>query len=99
MSSRCLEAPLKLHRSQGCWMARERAFKSYELLAVDPPPKELYTSFCRVCWPRSTPPQPAAPDDDDGSSSTSTEKEQEESDLADLDLLEMSPTVLATSPR
>ena len=42
----------KLHRSgeMGCWMARKRKFKrAAEFQEL--PPRESYTSRCRVCWP------------------------------------------------
>ena len=46
---------LKLHLATGCYMAKRRAFTSYEECFVDPPPVHLYTSYCRVCWPGAGP--------------------------------------------
>ena len=67
---------LKLHRADGCHPARNRAFRSYEMCAIDPPPAHLWTSYCRTCWPHSEPPKEdeAEPDDAD-TESTSTEED------------------------
>ena len=62
-----------LHKADGCWRALRRDFRDYELLDVDPPPKESYSRTCRDCWP-VTPTGPAseraAPSLDSQSAST-----------------------------
>ena len=40
----------RLHRSDGCWMGREKVFKSSVEYEARPGP-ESYTHVCRLCWP------------------------------------------------
>ena len=40
----------RLHRSDGCWIARYRALK-FPTLCTDQPNSEEYDFRCRLCWP------------------------------------------------
>ena len=41
----------RLHLVDGCWRARQMEFVEYELIDVDPPPRETYNVLCKQCWP------------------------------------------------
>ena len=68
----------RLHRMDGCWRARKMDFKQYDLVDVDPPPKETYTAVCKDCWLQA-PTEPGgattAASDDSESDSGSSESE------------------------
>ena len=62
----------RLHKSLGgCWMGREKNFKSSVDFFILPDPCE-YTHYCKVCWPKTGP--VAVDTDSDSSSSTSSSK-------------------------
>lgn len=62
-------AEARLHRMDGCWRARKMDFKRYELIDIDPPPKEAYNAVCKVCWPQApTEPSGTAKESDDSES-------------------------------
>ena len=42
----------RLHLVGGCWRAKQRCFKDYELVTEDPPDDKLYDRFCKSCWPK-----------------------------------------------
>ena len=68
-----------LHRANGCWRACALSFKEFEFVELEPVPSELYTQYCRGCWPASAPGLADGSGDDSGvssarsSSSSSTE--------------------------
>ena len=62
----------RLHRADGCWRATSLAFKEYELIDSDPVPAEVYTHFCRKCWPLSAPSPPEGSGEDAEVSSASS---------------------------
>ena len=39
-----------LHQVGGCWYAQARAWKDWEAVTQDPPPPDLYTAVCGLCW-------------------------------------------------
>ena len=65
-------AMLRLHLAAGCWKAQTRTFASYELCDLDPVPKNLYTHYCRGCWPAWAPGFVDGSGEDDGLSSASS---------------------------
>ena len=40
-----------LHLVDGCWRSKQMAFRSFDLLDVDPPPRDAYNKVCRIRWP------------------------------------------------
>jgi hypothetical protein len=58
----------RLHRTDGCWKAKALAFKEYDMVDEYPAPQELYSHYCRKCWPLATPP---VPEESDGCSVSS----------------------------
>ena len=72
-------AVLKLHRGDGCHQARSRCFASYEVCTLDPVPTNMYTSFCRNCWPKG---MPSTPEEDDDTSEDSSGSEDQDDDSA-----------------
>ena len=40
-----------LHAFGGCYRAKRRSFKSFELVYTPLPPQGMYDVVCRVCWP------------------------------------------------
>ena len=70
----------RLHKSVGgCWMGREKNFKSSVDFFTLPDPCE-YTHYCKVCWPKTGP--VAVDTDSDSSSSTSSSKSSKGSSVS-----------------
>jgi len=44
----------RLHKSDGCWIARYRALRHRSICSQEPDPKE-YDFRCRLCWPSGLP--------------------------------------------
>ena len=67
----------RLHKVDGCWLARRKSFQDFELIAVEPPPRELYNKYCANCWPLhgtevTVGAQPGENSDDEETSSASS---------------------------
>ena len=71
---RCTGLRRVLHRVEGCWRARRLAFQNFELLEVDPPPKEEFDAVCQDCWrhEQETTGEPGISEGSDSSSSSSS---------------------------
>ena len=50
-SHRARGTVLRLHRTDGCWQARTLSFADYEVCDLHLVPRQLYTHYCRSCWP------------------------------------------------
>ena len=53
MNSRATAACL--HSRKGCYRGRRLSFSSYDLVYEDAPREGTYTTYCRVCFPKSLP--------------------------------------------
>ena len=42
---------VRLRRARGCWRARKREFRDFELVDADALKADMYHDYCRKCWP------------------------------------------------
>ena len=45
----------RLHKAKGCWRTSTCTFKDYTFLYEDVVAEEMYTHFCKDCWPSGEP--------------------------------------------
>ena len=64
----------RLHKTKGgCWMAREKTFKTSDEY-MEKPPDTSFTHVCRVCWPASKGEDDSTEDTSSSTSSSSSEE-------------------------
>ena len=62
----------RLHRTNGCWRAVALSFREFEFVDLEPVPSELFTHYCRGCWPASAPGLAEGSGEDSGVASASS---------------------------
>ena len=60
----------RLHKPGGCHHARSLNFVTWEAVALDPVPPEMYTDVCKHCWAQGE--LPGVSSSEDGSSSSAS---------------------------
>lgn len=64
----------RLHKTKGgCWMAREKTFKTSDEY-MERPPDTSFTHVCRVCWPASKGEDDSTEDTSSSTSSSSSDE-------------------------
>ena len=61
----------RLHRAGGCWRARRRDFQDFDLIEVEPAPRDMYNTYCTSCWPGHGR-EPTVEEEAEGGSTSST---------------------------
>ena len=76
----------RLHLVDGCWRSRQMAFADYELIDVDPPPREVYNVICKECWPGHSAEYTVRGGEDASSTSMGSTTEGEETPSGEVEL-------------